>query len=102
MDKSIKKKWIAALRSNKYKQGRNNLRTTDNCYCGVGVLCDVVDSKLWRKASLFYLFSGRSVILVDRLREQIKLPHETMMKVVSMNDAGKTFAEIADFVESSA
>lgn len=39
--KKFKDKWIAALRSGKYKQGRGQLRSLNNNYCCLGVLCDV-------------------------------------------------------------
>jgi hypothetical protein len=40
MKKSIKKKWLEALRSGKYKQTVRNLKD-NNGYCCLGVLCDV-------------------------------------------------------------
>lgn len=40
--------WIAALRSGKYKQGRNLLRTFENdTFCCLGVLCDIHDDGAW-------------------------------------------------------
>jgi len=46
MYQNIKKKWIEALRSGEYKQGRESLKTTnehnnDSYYCCLGVLCDI-------------------------------------------------------------
>ncbi len=40
MDKIIKAKWVAALRSGVYVQGRNALRK-GNSFCCLGVLCDI-------------------------------------------------------------
>jgi hypothetical protein len=40
-------RWIKALRSGKYKQAHGVLRTGDNRYCCLGVLCDLVDHKGW-------------------------------------------------------
>ena len=37
----VKAKWVAALRSGDYKQGRNALRTHDDHFCCLGVLCDL-------------------------------------------------------------
>lgn len=39
-------KWVEALESGKYQQGRNRLRNFDR-FCCVGVLCDVVDPTKW-------------------------------------------------------
>ncbi len=44
MDKIIKAKWVEALRSGEYKQGKGVLRGSDMTkptYCCLGVLCDV-------------------------------------------------------------
>jgi len=40
MNQNIKKQWVEALRSGKYKQGRRWLRHTD-LFCCLGVLCDL-------------------------------------------------------------
>jgi len=42
---SIKDEWLAALRSGKYEQGRYRLRT-ENQYCCLGVLCDILKEKV--------------------------------------------------------
>lgn len=41
MNAEVKKTWIAALRSKKYTQGRCNLRTIDDTFCCLGVLCEL-------------------------------------------------------------
>jgi hypothetical protein len=38
MDKELKEKWVAALRSGEYQQGRYYLRSEDDRYCCLGVL----------------------------------------------------------------
>ncbi len=47
MKKAIATKWVAALRSGKYKKGRDALRPTKSKYCCLGVLCDILDPKGW-------------------------------------------------------
>lgn len=42
MKKEIADKWVAALRSGKYKQGRQYLRTFEDNYCCLGVLCEIL------------------------------------------------------------
>lgn len=41
MNTQIKEKWIEALRSGRYKQGKLRLRDNDNNFCCLGVLCDI-------------------------------------------------------------
>ena len=57
MDKVIKRKWVKALRSRKYKQGLNQLKSLQlkslepgiqsllETYCCLGVLCEVMKEK---------------------------------------------------------
>lgn len=40
MNNEIKQKWVDALRSGEYQQGRHQLRNDDS-YCCLGVLCDL-------------------------------------------------------------
>lgn len=42
MKKSIAMKWVKALRSGKYKQGRKVLKNSEGKYCCLGVMCEVV------------------------------------------------------------
>lgn len=41
MRKDIAERWVAALRSYKYKQGKYFLRNKDDKFCCLGVLCDL-------------------------------------------------------------
>lgn len=41
MRPKVKKEWIAALRSGDYRQGRGQLRSEDNSFCCLGVLCNL-------------------------------------------------------------
>ena len=45
---TIKTKWVAALRSGKYKQDTGRLRTADG-FCCLGVLCDITKGTIWTK-----------------------------------------------------
>lgn len=40
LDPKTKSKWLRALRSGKYRRGRNQLRTKENTFCCLGVLCE--------------------------------------------------------------
>jgi hypothetical protein len=47
MDIELKNKWLAALRSGDYKQGAHRLRTVNDCFCCLGVLCDIINPDGW-------------------------------------------------------
>jgi hypothetical protein len=39
----IRQQWVSALRSGDYAQGRNALRSGDDKFCCLGVLCDLAE-----------------------------------------------------------
>jgi hypothetical protein len=43
VNKEAKEKWIDALRSGKYMQGKSCLKDTNNTYCCLGVLVEVFE-----------------------------------------------------------
>lgn len=77
MNQKIKKKWIEALRSGKYKQGKTLLRSA-NKFCCLGVLCDIIKNEIG--INWFMNIDG----------------------VYSINDnRNKTFSEIVDYIEEN-
>lgn len=62
LDIELIKKWITALESNEYKQGKYSLckeappydkqpkeNKSNLCFCVMGVLCDIYDSTKWKQ-----------------------------------------------------
>lgn len=94
-DKELKRKWIEALRSGKYQQGRGSLRNPEtNCFCCLGVLCDIVDPEGWME-DFPRLHRGRGTFVAVS-----KLGVENPGELVRQNDlAKKSFLEIADYIE---
>jgi hypothetical protein len=43
----LKQRWLDALRSGKYKQGKGALRTGKDHFCCLGVLCDISGAGEW-------------------------------------------------------
>ena len=121
MNKTLKKRWVKALRSGEYQQGKNVLcRTTrsgNDKFCCLGVLIDVGTSRgEWEKIGygiwnftipptkgnedLSDLFQAIDY-LPAVLAEKINLPHYQQMVLSEMNDRGATFNEIADWIEEN-
>lgn len=98
MNAEAKKKWIDALRSGKYAQGTGRLRREvdgKDCFCCLGVCLDVNAPEGWKQIE-----EGPGW----RWRYEADVPHEkyplNLSPYIRMNDhKGKTFEEIADFVE---
>lgn len=101
----IRKNWIAALRSGKYKQGRFRLFTRcDDTYCCLGVLTALAAQEGVASAEK-YLENG--VCLPHSVADWVGLCstngefEKGHMSLIERNDnEGKTFAEIADIIES--
>ena len=105
MKADIKRRWVEALRSGEYEQGNLRLRD-DGAHCCLGVLCDVHDPTGWVEGGARDGFSYRygtvtdPIGLPDPLREAIGMNSHYEGIVISMNDSGSTFAEIADWIEA--
>jgi hypothetical protein len=104
LDQNIKIKWVSALRSGKYQQGKGVLRSSDNTYCCLGVLCDILNPEKWKyqKCNLHISmmgWSGETSKLPLPTLGEVEMNELEMNELICMNDVGQSFAEIADFIE---
>jgi hypothetical protein len=89
MKESLKKKWVAALRSGRYRQGYGRLQTWDGSNCCLGVLCRVAHLK----------FDKSQLDLSYDQFEKCGLRARTQKKLITMNDLERmTFEEIASYI----
>ena len=99
MKEDVKKAWLEALRSGRYTQTKQFLRN-DDAFCCMGVLCDVLDPKVW---SDNYWCERGSVPMGTRLNyktlEHHGISEDTQDLLMAMNDEGYSFEEIADVIE---
>ena len=123
MKKEIAKKWVKALRSGKYKQGKGYLKqfTSKNKprHCCLGVLCELYDQQM-KKNHKKTLHSEHMVSIAGT--EFIRLDHHdgglpTIVKkwagishclgmikdvyLADLNDDGKKFSTIANIIEKN-
>lgn len=127
MNKALKDKWLAALRSGEYKQGMNCLMQEspegERSYCCLGVLCDVSDTGEWEQRTVggevqeqFYWRSmdnqGRPTINTADVPDHLAKPwgllerseplSDKQSRLMHMNDDGQfSFNEIADWIEEN-
>lgn len=120
MNPEIKTRWVAALRSGKYKQGRRVLNRNDQEFCCLGVLCELaVEDGIVTKvpfhpegATTPMDYRGptdpnsdndRNTTLVPDAVQQwagVRLnPGVNGRPLSSMNDNGMDFNTIADYIE---
>lgn len=101
MDAELKRKWVEALRSGEFKQGKGRLyRMADDTYCCLGVLAHLQGATFNKSLDVF--FDGQ------RLRDGGLLARELCAGLTEdqidrlalrMNDCGRSFSEIADYIE---
>jgi len=111
MKPEIKEKWIKALRSKTYKQGRNCLRNCTNEYCCLGVLCDiavqngVIPPPILSLSTKFQYDGETTHYLPIRVQQWASFsesdPYSFSLggKLSASNDKGVTFDTIANAIE---
>lgn len=110
LTRALKKQWINALLSGKYKQGRGNLYNNiykEHCCIGVlGEVCGITKTEMNKKG----LFDDQWFSNFDRIKSKIpkeligsnvksKRGNPIVGKLVRMNDGGKSFEEIANYIQ---
>lgn len=111
MKPEIKEKWVAALRSGEYKQGRNNLANVKtNRFCCLGVLCEValkegVNLEVTKGSSMKF-YNGECGYLPRKVAAWADckdLPSvntkDGIKSLAALNDKGVRFKTIAKLIE---
>jgi hypothetical protein len=111
MNKDIKKKWVAALRSGKYSQGQFALRN-NNGFCCLGVLCDIHRKETgegsWKENEYKTGKASQLGLLPRPVMKWASLSRNYGIRVkgftlTAMNDErGSSFSQIADVIEQHA
>ncbi len=98
---AVRVAWVEALRSGRYRQSRGALRkslsTTEDQWCCLGVLCDIVDPSGWgdNKKHL-----GRSRYPAPSVLDAAGERNGQLLTM--MNDQGTSFQRIADLIDKEA
>lgn len=113
MNKEIMQKWIKALRSGNYKQGKFKLRNSKNEFCCLGVLCNLhaeAHPEIARTEYSKGSYMGYSIHLPEDVCKWAELScpgggfrYETgkIESLESLNDNGTSFSDIADIIEEN-
>ena len=108
MNPAIKAEWVKALRSGNYAQGKGNLRTFDDKYCCLGVLCDIGQRKAWTRRDDSYMYhyehggnTSYTALPGSGINTVIGISASSESALMIMNDNGDSFEEIADYIEKN-
>jgi len=116
MKEQIKDKWVKALMSGDYKQGRGKLKSCDGSFCCLGVLSDLYAKEngvKWKKyddcfsiVESFDLLPKEVIKWSGMSSESGEIQNELYnnelydFELAEVNDSGKhTFDQIADIIE---
>lgn len=106
----MKQMWIEALRSGDYEQGESYLKDPEGRYCCLGVLADKTCWEIWNETEKSTSFEPHTGIVIkehDRDifwgetldQDRFNLSFGLQARLAEMNDSGKMFNEIADYLE---
>lgn len=108
LPKAFKNKWIKALRSGEYKQGENQLHNQfDNTYCCLGVACRIMHPRKELNSGVISsaLSNLKGVKVPEILKGEFDSTYDDynplVEKLVNMNDGGKSFKVIANWIEKN-
>ena len=124
MNGPIRNEWVQALRSGEYRQGHTWLcisRRGRERFTALGVLGDILVDGWWERGRGGVMWLQRaeprggrwrvarsdgyelssSILLLREDIDSAGLRYEEMLEVGCMNNSGKTFLEIADWLESN-
>jgi hypothetical protein len=104
MDKTIAKEWVKALHSGNYKQGKGRLRSLDNTFCCLGVLCNIhamQHPKFAKKQTDADIYEGMSSFPPAIVSDWAEIKYIKYKSLAYMNDVGSSFAEIANYIEKN-
>jgi hypothetical protein len=106
MNPAVKAKWVAALRSGDYKKGTGKLRDERDCFCALGVLCNIhaqehPEIAAQQKSKTSYM--GGAYSINDHIRKWagISARHPVVSRIINMNDGySMSFRKIANEIEA--
>ena len=112
MNPELKGRWTTRLRSGDYQQGKSALRKRgedSDSFCCLGVLCEIAveDGQVHRPeqpevVGWHYNYNGEGGLLPVELEAWSGIGECERQELMYMNDTGgKTFPEIADWIEEN-
>lgn len=107
MNTEIKENWVAALENDKYKQATGSLRTPEDRFCCLGVLCDIVDPEGWERrygnapGGGWWTYNSNASALTKGMLLQIDMDESFQWMLIEKNDHGDSFKKIAVWIREN-
>lgn len=101
MDPELKAKWVKALRSGEYRQGRGTLRDTEGRYCCLGVFCVVAGIELDPRGKFPAAHPHSYQPIGDMIGGDLAQLYNRNDGEAEFSGRPLSFPEIADYIEES-
>ena len=102
MNEPLIKKWVKALRSEKYKQGIGKLYNSDNnTFCCLGVLAHVSGLKKSEIHMSGRKHKSKTAHYNKKFIKKHNLEKLSTSELAATNDNGDSFKNIADYIEET-
>ena len=99
MDKHWKTKWVKALKSGEYAQGKGCLKDMDT-YCCLGVLCEIHTDVRHADGSYIYEEEKEVSNLMPSFLLELGITNVHHSRLINLNDGEQAnFHQIADYIE---
>ncbi len=106
---AFKKAWVKALRSGKYNQAVGSLREMMDDdgkigHCCLGVACEVVGARINMAKSPGFIDNWRAIKGISKVPSILRgtgSENDVVDTLAGMNDSGKTFKEIAIYINKN-
>jgi hypothetical protein len=106
MDNELKGRWVRALKSTHYAQGKKALRSENDKWCCLGVLCNIIDPDSWEQRPGDGLGHPLAIKSGNYLNEKglcvTGLTEDQMHVLARLNDHGTPFHIIANVIQTFA
>jgi hypothetical protein len=110
MKYEVMKQWTEALRSGKYKQGNQVLKSKSGHFCCLGVLCDISGLSEWKleeEGLPYEKYFNSNALLPEPVRTWAGIynifgrfhTNAPLESLATLNDDGLSFEQIADLIE---
>jgi hypothetical protein len=100
----VKRKWVKALRSGDYDQGHHKLRSKNDNFCCLGVLCNLHAMEHPDYAARqrdARLYGNKDSFLPEAVEDWAGLNFPIVRELATMNDNGYTFKQLADYIDKN-
>ena len=98
----MKRAWIKALRSGKYRQGRNQLYNPEaRAYCCLGVLARIQGCKYDKIEGFRFPNGDNGFALLGSWGNSFGISDDSSDKLTQLNDDGTSFREISGWISKN-